>query len=86
MATRAAEKSTTHVGWTLGAGVDYRITPNWIARAEYRYSDFGSWKNNYFPNTNTDEIYARTELTSNRVTVGISYLFGAQTSPVVAKY
>lgn len=29
-------------GWTAGTGVDYAFTNNIFARAEYRYSDFGS--------------------------------------------
>lgn len=32
----------THVGWTVGAGIEHAFTDRWIARAEYRYSDFGS--------------------------------------------
>ncbi|TPI42020.1 porin family protein [Mesorhizobium sp. B3-1-9] len=32
----------THVGWTVGAGVEHAFTDKWIARVEYRYSDFGS--------------------------------------------
>ena len=28
-------------GWTVGGGVEYAITSNISARAEYRYSDFG---------------------------------------------
>lgn len=32
----------THIGWTVGAGVEHAFTDRWIARVEYRYSDFGS--------------------------------------------
>jgi outer membrane immunogenic protein len=35
----------TLTGWTIGAGWDYAITNNWIARIEYRYADFGSVTN-----------------------------------------
>jgi outer membrane immunogenic protein len=34
--------STTRAGWTVGVGAEHAFTPNWIARAEYRYTDFGS--------------------------------------------
>jgi outer membrane immunogenic protein len=34
--------STTKAGWTLGAGVETKLWSNWVARAEYRYSDFGT--------------------------------------------
>jgi outer membrane immunogenic protein len=32
----------TKGGWTLGAGVETAIWHRWLARAEYRYADFGS--------------------------------------------
>ncbi len=35
--------STTRLGWTAGAGTEMMLGGNWIARAEYRYADFGTW-------------------------------------------
>jgi outer membrane immunogenic protein len=32
----------THIGWTVGAGIEHAFTDKWLARVEYRYSDFGS--------------------------------------------
>ena len=29
-------------GWSIGGGVDYAISPNWIGRIEYLYDDYGS--------------------------------------------
>ena len=29
-------------GYTVGAGIEYLFTPNWSAKAEYQYYDFGS--------------------------------------------
>jgi outer membrane immunogenic protein len=34
--------SSTRVGWTAGAGVEYALTNNWTIRAEYLYADLGS--------------------------------------------
>jgi outer membrane immunogenic protein len=34
--------STTKTGWTLGGGLEVALWHNWLARAEYRYSNFGS--------------------------------------------
>ncbi|MHC4047729.1 outer membrane beta-barrel protein [Bradyrhizobium sp. 23AC] len=38
--------STTRTGWTVGAGWEYGFTPNWSTRVEYRYTDFGTFRNN----------------------------------------
>jgi outer membrane immunogenic protein len=34
--------SQTRIGWTVGAGVEAMLWPNWLARAEYRHADFGT--------------------------------------------
>jgi outer membrane immunogenic protein len=34
--------STTKIGWTIGAGVEYAFLPNWSVKGEYLYVDFGS--------------------------------------------
>src|SRR4051794_9708884 len=31
-----------HSGWTAGAGIEYMFAPNWSAKAEYMYADYGS--------------------------------------------
>jgi outer membrane immunogenic protein len=33
----ALTTSQTHLGWTIGGGVEVGLTPNWTARAEYLY-------------------------------------------------
>jgi len=40
---QASEISSTRVGWTLGAGLDYAVTDNLIARVEYRYLGQGAY-------------------------------------------
>jgi outer membrane immunogenic protein len=34
--------SETRTGWTVGAGAEFLVTPNWSVFAEYNYIDFGS--------------------------------------------
>lgn len=34
--------TATHIGWTVGAGVEYAFTDNIVGRAEYLYDDYGS--------------------------------------------
>jgi outer membrane immunogenic protein len=32
----------THTGWTAGGGLEYAWAPNWSAKVEYNYMDFGN--------------------------------------------
>jgi outer membrane immunogenic protein len=41
--------SNTRVGWTVGGGIEYAVTNNWSIRAEYRYTDFGTFTEAPFP-------------------------------------
>lgn len=57
-------------GWTLGAGVEYALLPQWTVKAEYLYVDYGD--QNYFQGTafsrslsNTDSLFR----------VGMNYKF-----------
>ncbi|MEI2736718.1 MAG: outer membrane protein [Rhodoblastus sp.] len=72
--------SATKLGWTAGAGVEYAFAPNWSARVEYRYSDFGKLN---VANFVTPANVSRRE---NAVRLGVSYHFGGYGAPVVAKY
>ncbi len=74
----------TRAGWTIGAGVEYAFTPNWTARAEYRYSDYGSFSNASlvaFPG-----LSYRQNPRSHSLRLGVSYLFSTGPSAVVARY
>jgi opacity protein-like surface antigen len=33
--------SATKLGWTVGTGIDIALAAHWVARAQYRFSDFG---------------------------------------------
>ncbi len=72
--------SSTNSGYTLGGGVEYKITQNWSAKVEYMHFDFGHTLNYSlvpptFPFNQTLRV--------DTVKFGINYLFGG---PVVAKY
>jgi len=41
------DHSETLVGWTIGAGVEYKLTSAWSLKAEYQRFDFGSISYNY---------------------------------------
>jgi outer membrane immunogenic protein len=74
-------KTTTQVGWTLGAGAEYMISKNWTFKTEYLYTDLGSA--NLLSGSGTD-LFARTDsynynlkvhTTDNIVRVGLNYKF-----------
>lgn len=62
----------THVGWTIGAGVEYALTEKLTTRIDYRYSDFGSmtYATPGFPNNDT-----RVDLKTQDIRLGIAYKF-----------
>jgi outer membrane immunogenic protein len=64
----------THIGWTLGAGIEYAFTSNWIGRLEGRYTDFGSKAYNMSEPGLSDYIYD-VDLTQTVLSVGVSYKF-----------
>lgn len=73
--------STTRTGWTVGAGWEYGFTPNWSARVEYRYTDFGNFRNAStvaFPGFSYEH-----DPVFHTVRAGVSYRFGG---PVAARY
>ena len=37
-----ATNGNHHDGYTVGAGLEYMFAPNWSAKVEYQYYDFGS--------------------------------------------
>jgi outer membrane immunogenic protein len=80
--------TATHVGWTVGAGIEGAIGGNWTAKLEYLYIDLGRASGSFLT---TSAAFAGGVITSNfssRITdnvlrVGVNYRFGG---PVVAKY
>lgn len=68
-------------GWTVSAGMDWKVAPNLFARAEYQYTEFGTV-------TDAETVFGgiyneRHSTTENAVRFGIAYQFGG---PLGAKY
>lgn len=77
--------SNPRAGWTVGGGIELAVTDNWSVRAEYRYSDFGTFNNNTFSSAPTS--FVQHHETENAVEAGFSYKFDAfGPAPVAAKY
>ena len=64
------------VGWTVGAGVEWRFAPQWSVKAEYLYVDLGNISStinyNYGPSSSLTSTYNERD---NIVRAGINYKF-----------
>ena len=69
-------------GYTVGAGLEYMFAPNWSAKVEYQYYNFGGTT---FTSGPAEIVGARYRDDDHTVKVGINYRFGWG-GPVVAKY
>ncbi|MBB5051088.1 outer membrane immunogenic protein [Afipia massiliensis] len=75
----------TRSGYTIGAGLEYGFTPNWTAKLEYMYSDFGN-RSVDFTRIATGAFVesARVDQQIHTLKLGVNYRFGWG-GPVVAK-
>jgi outer membrane immunogenic protein len=69
-------------GYTVGAGLEYMFAPNWSAKAEYQYYNFGSTTFTAGP---PDIVGSRFRDDEHTVKVGVNYRFGWG-GPVAARY
>jgi len=60
-------------GWTLGAGLEYMFAPNWSAKAEYQYYNFGTTT---FTSGPPAIVGSRFRDDDHTVKVGVNYRFG----------
>ena len=60
-------------GYTVGAGLEYLFAPNWSAKAEYQYYNFG---NTTFTAAPADVVGTRFRNDEHSVKVGVNYRFG----------
>ena len=84
----AGSSSETHVGWTAGAGGEWKIAPNWSVKAEYlRVALQGSSATLVSPappsTPGVSTIFRFNTQNYDIVRVGVNYQFSG---PVVAKY
>ncbi len=66
--TRGSSKDTIS-GWTLGAGIEVKLSTNIHARIEYRHSDYGTA---HFSNGG---VVSNVDYKDDRIMFGISYRF-----------
>ena len=88
-----SESNKIRLGWTVGAGADYKLTDSWTLRADYRYTSFGKSQSSFSSTStctgpNCAELPAAPATASTRSTdvfhavrVGMSYQFGNDILP-----
>jgi len=64
--------SKIRTGWTIGGGIEHMFNPNWLARVEYLYENFGSLN---VPHGLEGPQLGKLELEAYKLRVGISYKF-----------
>jgi outer membrane immunogenic protein len=77
--------SDTRIGWTAGGGIETALGPNWKARAEYRFSDLGSFSkdapltrttsSNALPNAGSAAAAADVSASFHTLRLGVAYSF-----------
>jgi outer membrane immunogenic protein len=63
------EDTQTHIGWTVGAGVEFAVADNVSLDLLYRYTDYGS--KDYVLSTDPTPL----SLTSHAITAGVNFKF-----------
>jgi outer membrane immunogenic protein len=90
LSNQTQTQSTVLTGYTIGGGLEWKLWRNILLRAEYRYSDFGSWKPTYFLGSGDAQVHSDIKVKSQLATFGIAYKFdggwGGGGGPIVAKY
>jgi outer membrane immunogenic protein len=81
----AGSSSDTRIGWTVGGGIEGKITTNWSAKLEYLYMDLDNFRAGSFSLAPGSLIAANVDsrFRDHILRAGINYTFGG---PVIAKY
>jgi outer membrane immunogenic protein len=69
--TNGLTTSASNAGWTIGAGLEFAVTPNWSAKAEYLYVSLGKFNCGFNCGAPTDNV----SFSANLVRGGINYRF-----------
>ena len=79
-----ATTKQNRTGWTVGAGIEYGLSPNWSIAAQYNYVDFGD-KDVTFGGAVVGPFTDKVEQDIHLATVRLNYRFGVG-GPLVARY
>jgi outer membrane immunogenic protein len=68
----SSNSNATRTGWTVGGGVEYAFTNNWIIGAEYLYFNLGTKYINTFPNAAVTSFFGPNVYTSTKINLDAS--------------
>jgi outer membrane immunogenic protein len=68
-------QKTTLTGYTVGGGLEWKVTQNWLLRGEYRYSNFGNYNPTYFSNSGIIGVATNQKVSTQIATAGLAYFF-----------
>ncbi|WP_456432034.1 outer membrane protein [Nitratifractor sp.] len=69
------DQDETLTGWTLGAGLEWKVNTNLHLRVQYRYTDYGSTNFTAHDSQSGFPIDGKLNYHSHMVTIGFSYRF-----------
>jgi outer membrane immunogenic protein len=83
LAPASITQSNTRLGYTVGAGAETMLWPNWIARAEYRFADYGRFASTDVRTSalGVQTVSYDTKIQTHTATFGLAYKFGDATRP-----
>jgi outer membrane immunogenic protein len=82
-AINSATATSTHAGWTVGAGSEWVLSGPWTAKLEYLFVDLGTIGNTFTAGGPAPTVVESSHVRDNIIRIGLNYRFG---SPVVARY
>lgn len=90
LATASFSDDTTLTGWTVGAGVEWLLSPNWSVKLEYLHFDFSGDNRNWSPTfyydgttaTNCNNWNFNHDVTVDTVKLGVNYHLSSYQAPL----
>lgn len=75
----SGSQTKTLFGYTIGLGAEYAVSDSVSVRLDYRFADFGTTNVNLFGGNNfgADGVASKVNLTTNLITLGVTFHFGA---------
>jgi len=72
--------SKTLLGWTVGGGIEQKLSANWLVRLDYRYADYGTYNQLFFNAFSRaplfdDRFTAHVKVQTQTANVGLAYKF-----------